>query len=1076
MKPSGYGEGPLPENKGAGGSERRPGPEEQPYRQTGAGGEAAQPAARGSVAAWLPIPLLLGVMAVLWIDEGRTSSYGTPYLLMTLNFVFTTLVSLFIAFLVGRSFLVRGTPALLLLGCGVLIWGAVGFVSVAVGKTDINSNVSIFNIGAWLSAFCHLAGAVLSLRPGLRMRASGMDLGFAYAAALALLALVAHATASGWVPVFFVQGWGGTPLRQAVVGSATGMFALSAVVLRVAHRKSLSPFLHWYTLALLLIATGSLGVLVQSSFGDPLNWTARGTQYLGGIYMLAAAVVSVRDSREWEVSLEASLAEARQRYEDLLELAADGIVTYELAGEPGRGLFVQSNEAIRKLLGYTAQDMRGLTPADLTPEEERPSLVPAREELLREGVLRHEQTLMARDGRRIAVEINARVFHGQGRTMVMAVIRDMTERKRAEEQVRELSQRLTYHVENSPLAVIEWGPDMRLARWSAAAERIFGWKAEEVLGKRMEDFRWIYEEDTPRVAEVSMALNGGTSRQSFSANRNYRKDGTVVECEWYNSSLVDEAGRLRSILSLILDVTARNEAEARLEEAKRLLDALMENVPEGIAIADASDMRIRAVSRYAERVLGGRHSEMRVAEVAARWRVYQADGVTPLKDEDLPLMRAMRNGEMVHDLEVVQTDEAGGRVPILCNAAPIRDAGGNIVGGVVAWRDLTERKRAEERLRQAQKLESIGLLAGGIAHDFNNILVGVIGNASMAADTLPPGHPAGEMLERIVQSGEHAAHLTRQMLAYSGKGRFVVEPLDLSAQVMEIAGLVRPSIPGKVTLNLDLGRDLPPVEADRGQIQQVVMNLLLNAGEAIGGETGLISVRTGVRGFGAHEVPRELEGAELRPGRYVFLEVRDTGCGMDGATRARIFDPFFTTKFTGRGLGLAAVAGILRGHQGAIRVTSEPGNGSCFAVFFPAAEAGARAAAPALRPREDLRGSGTVLLVDDEEVVRLMARRALEGYGFTVLTADSGTSAIDVFRREASRIALVILDLSMPGMSGAETLEELRKIRPAVKVVASSGYSRDETMRLFQGQPVFGFIQKPYTAGRLAETVKSAIG
>ena len=390
--------------------------------------------------------------------------------------------------------------------------------------------------------------------------------------------------------------------------------------------------------------------------------------------------------------------------------------------------------------------------------------------------------------------------------------------------------------------------------------------------------------------------------------------------------------------------------------------------------------------------------------------------------------------------------------------------------------DITDRKRTEENLQQAQKLESIGLLAGGIAHDFNNLLVGVIGNASLAGDMLPPDHPAVELMQKVVKIGEQAAHLTRQMLAYSGKGRFLVESLDLSGVVAEISELVRPSIAKKVRLHLDLESNLPPVEADRGQIQQVAMNLILNAGEAIGSNAGLISVRTGVEELTVRAVRHDVESTELCPGRHVFLEVRDDGCGMDESTRAKIFDPFFSTKFTGRGLGLAAVAGILRGHKGAIRVSSEPGKGSCFVALFPAAHSPASVPAAVSTGRQRLRAAGAVLVVDDEIVVREVARQTLERNGFAVLLADSGPGAIDIFKREPSRISLVLLDLSMPGMGGEELLPELRKIRPAVHVVVSSGYSETETMRFFHGQAVSGFIQKPYTSRQLVEIVKTVIG
>ncbi len=410
-----------------------------------------------------------------------------------------------------------------------------------------------------------------------------------------------------------------------------------------------------------------------------------------------------------------------------------------------------------------------------------------------------------------------------------------------------------------------------------------------------------------------------------------------------------------------------------------------------------------------------------------------------------------------------------GRFQVFKNddGAPLRLVGVNI--------DITERKKAEERLLHAQKLESLGLLAGGVAHDFNNLLVGVIGNASLAREMLPPGHAANELMETVVKTGEQAAHLTRQMLAYSGKGKFLSEPLNISKLVGGIIELVRPSIPKKVALNLDLGENLPSIEADRGQIQQILMNLAINAGEAIGSHDGQITVRTGTQVVNDEYLRQHAEAADLRPGEYVTLEVRDTGSGMDEATKSRIFDPFFSTKFTGRGLGLAAVAGIVRSHKGAIVVTTAPGKGTTFAVLFPPASQPAERS-PQRAASAVLQGSGVVLIVDDEQLVRDMAKTALEYHGYTVLAADGGMAAIDISKRYPGKIDLAVLDLNMPGMSGEETLSELRKIRPEVKVFISSGYSESEAMAKFRGQRLVGFIQKPYTSVSLAETVTRALG
>ena len=245
--------------------------------------------------------------------------------------------------------------------------------------------------------------------------------------------------------------------------------------------------------------------------------------------------------------------------------------------------------------------------------------------------------------------------------------------------------------------------------------------------------------------------------------------------------------------------------------------------------------------------------------------------------------------------------------------------------------------QGEERLRQYRKMESVGVLAAGVAHDFNNLLVSVIGNASLAQEFLPADNPAAGLLEGIIKAGEQAAHLTRSMLAYSGQGRFLVETVDLSGLIAEIGARIQPSLPQQTALRLDLEDDLPSIQADRGQMRQMLTSLVLNAAEATGAAGGVVAVKTGVRDVDPPFLGRHPDAAGLPPGQYVFLEVRDAGCGMDDATKARIFDPFFSTKFTGRGLGLAAVAGIVRGHKGAVLVTTAPGQGACFTVLLPAA-------------------------------------------------------------------------------------------------------------------------------------------
>ena len=390
-------------------------------------------------------------------------------------------------------------------------------------------------------------------------------------------------------------------------------------------------------------------------------------------------------------------------------------------------------------------------------------------------------------------------------------------------------------------------------------------------------------------------------------------------------------------------------------------------------------------------------------------------------------------------------------------------------------RDITERKQFDQHFQQTARLESLGILAGGIAHDFNNLLAGILGNAGLALSDAPPGTPYQNALRDVIHASQRAAELTRQMLAYAGKGRLNVRPLDFSALVREISELVQSSISKSVELNLDLAELLPVVEGDAGQMQQVVMNLVINGAESIGeGKKGQVRVTTREVLLLADDLRLTYGAPELKPGDYVILEVADNGCGMDESTRARIFDPFFTTKFTGRGLGLAAVQGIVRGHHGAISVTSTPHQGSTFRIALPAAHD--RRVVTRTKPQpQDLNGTGLVLVVDDEPIVLQTTRAILERHGYQVMTAANGELAVDQVREKKDELALVILDLTMPVMGGEEAFGHIRAVAPRLPVILSSGFDATEATKRFAGQTLAGFIHKPSTVANLLEAVKAAL-
>jgi PAS domain S-box-containing protein len=390
----------------------------------------------------------------------------------------------------------------------------------------------------------------------------------------------------------------------------------------------------------------------------------------------------------------------------------------------------------------------------------------------------------------------------------------------------------------------------------------------------------------------------------------------------------------------------------------------------------------------------------------------------------------------------------------------LRDENGRFAGATFLADDITDRRRADDALRQAQKLESLGVLAGGIAHDFNNLLTAILGNTEVALGRIPDDPGLREALQRIEATTQRGADLARQLLAYAGKGHFAVKPQNLNRIIQEMGDLLTVSISKKVALCYDLQPGLPPVEADSAQFQQVVMNLVINASEAIGDKSGTITLRTRTVSYTREELAEGFPGQVLEPGLFVRMEVGDDGCGMDAETIGRIFDPFFSTKFTGRGLGLSAMLGIVRGHQAGIHVESIPDVGTTFILLFPASEA---TVFTEPEPREEPRPvPGTVLVVDDEAIIRELAREALESAGLKVIEARDGQEAVDLFRECGGQVDLVLLDMTMPRMGGAEAFHLIRQMAPSARVLLTSGYTQQESLDSLANLDPNGFLQKPF--------------
>jgi signal transduction histidine kinase len=389
-------------------------------------------------------------------------------------------------------------------------------------------------------------------------------------------------------------------------------------------------------------------------------------------------------------------------------------------------------------------------------------------------------------------------------------------------------------------------------------------------------------------------------------------------------------------------------------------------------------------------------------------------------------------------------------------------------------RDIAEVRRMEGHLRQAQKLESLGLLAGGIAHDFNNLLMAMLGNLNLAQHASSPGDAAAPYLENVEKTIYKASELTKQMLAYSGKGDFQVSPQDLNQVIRDTTQLLQVSISKKITLRFQLASELPAIKADGVQIQQVIMNLVTNASDAIGDREGTITISSRVMDLDRAYIASAFPSQTLRPGTYAVLEVSDTGCGMDPEILARIFDPFFTTKKEGRGLGLSTMLGTLRGHDAGLKIYSEVGRGSTFKLFFPAHPGGlpavgrAEVAAPS-------RFSGRVLVVDDEPLILDSTAALLTTLGFRTDTAFDGQDAVEKFEADPDGFDLVFMDLTMPRMNGHEAFSRMRALRPKLPIILCSGYSEQDIAQGFQDQACTGFLQKPYLLADLKHSLLACL-
>lgn len=679
------------------------------------------------------------------------------------------------------------------------------------------------------------------------------------------------------------------------------------------------------------------------------------------------------------------------------------------------------------------------------------------------------------------------------------------ERKQSMEALQESEEKFILFMRHLTGLAYMLNDQLELVYVNETFEEVVGLNREACLGRRLNDVfsteqaasigraaRWAFDHGQPLEVYEDIEIDGG-KRHFLSYKFPIPRTGK------------------RPLLGVVsLDITRRKRAEAMLLGERQILEMLAV----GKTLEEVLDAHVRSIEAQSHDWLCS------ILLLDADGRTLRNGAAPSLPDEYNDAIDGLQIGPdagscgsaAYHKKPVVVTDIAADsrwgdfRELALkyglraCWSRPILSAANEVLGTfAVYYREAREpelqhqqiveaacslaavaieRKRNEEsrrqletRMRQSQKLESLGILAGGIAHDFNNLLVGIMGNADLALQELYEHSPLFPCVKEIETAAHRASELSRQMLDYSGKGRFVVETFDLNEVVREMAHLLEVSISKKANLVMRLGADALCMTGDITQLRQIIMNLITNASEALEDQPGAITIRTGRRQCDRSFLKNSYLDEELPAGEYIYVEVKDSGVGMDRATRERIFDPFFTTKFTGRGLGLAAVLGIVRGHKGAIKVDSQTGRGARIRVFFPAVSAPIIEARIHIADEPPIAGSGLVLLVDDEEAVRNVGRRALEKWGFEVQCACDGVEAVEFFGRRGDEIRCVVLDLTMPNMDGEETFRVLREMRADVPVILSSGFNEHEVVERFYQQGLSAFLQKPYPLATLRDKI-----
>jgi len=759
---------------------------------------------------------------------------------------------------------------------------------------------------------------------------------------------------------------------------------------------------------------------------------------------LEKKVKELEDKSLKQSSLEQSLRESKGLLKATIEATADGILVVDENGKVlhANKRFAQiwniPNELIKtkddkKLLDYVLDQL--LYPNEfLTKVKELYNLIDEDFDTIhfKNGqILERKSCPLMRNEK-----ISGRVWS----------FRDVTEQKKAMKALQKSEERHRRYFENISDVIFSIDPDFRIINISPSVGRILGYTPEEMIGKPIQDLD-VLEPDSLEKAFSDMIKVFSGERVPLSQYEFISKDGTRKFGEVSAQPLIRD-GKVFAMISVARDITERKSIEDALKQSEEKYRIVLEANPDPVVVYDMEG-KVTYFNMAFTNVFGWTLEEC----FGKSMDVFVPTDAWP---KTKMMINKVSSGENFSGIETLRYTKEGNIIPVSISGAIYRDKNGNPMGSVINLRDISEQKELEIQFQQAQKMDAIGTLAGGIAHDFNNLLMGIQGCTSLMSFDIDSDHPSFEYLNRIENYIKNASSLTKQLLGFARRGKYEIKPTDVNDIVnksSEMFGRTKKEI----TIHKKCHPDIWAVEVDQPQIEQALLNLYVNAWQAMSG-TGELYLQTENVILNDNDV----KPYGVKPGRYVKISVTDTGVGIDENIQHRIFDPFFTTKEVSRGtgLGLASVYGIIKNHSGIIDANSKKGEGATFNIFLPASEK--KIFKETMIQKEILKGSETVLLVDDEDMILDVGGDLLEKLGYEVLAAKSGIEAVEIYKKNQKKIDIVILDMVMPKMGGGDTYEKLKDIDPAIKVLLSSGYSIDGQAGKILSRGCDGFIQKPF--------------